>query len=458
MNVLIVSHNVLGGSSGMGKTLKTYFSEIRDCNVSQFYIHSEVPTDAEVCTNYYRFTDMETFKSRIPFCKTGAVFEKGDIQVNLSFSRVDRGTIGNVYQYGRKRTPAIYLSRNAAWKMAKWRSRRLEEWVDRAAPDVVFLAAGDYAFIYDIAVSIADYAHCALVVLCTDDYFLIDHNGSNHTNHDSQKFAIRERAKAAAGKIAKDQLMKSARRAMKRAECILCMCDEMRDEYRKLFNTETVTVYTGAVRKTIKADKSVNNGKHQMSYVGYLGGNRHKSIIELGNGIYDLPAKEKPEAIDVYSNEKREEIVKELERARGIRFHGEADPETAARVIANSEYVVHVEGFDQKSRRAVRYSISTKIADYLMNGPCIVAYGPKEVASMRYLADNGAGLVISDISKLSDELSRLFSDPGKYDFMIEHARELADRNHDIHKVGDRIYSILNQSINNYKLLRQGGEL
>ena len=449
MNVLIVSHNVLGGSSGMGKTLKTYFSKIRDCNVYQFYIHSEVPTDDEVCTDYYRFTDPDAIKSHLPFYKAGTIFEKDDIQVDLSFSRTDRGTLGNVYQYGRKRTPEIYLARNAVWKTAKWKSRRLREWVDRASPDVVFLAAGDYAFIYDIAVSIADYARCALVVLCTDDYFLEDNKDSSRITPKRTRHSSNHR-KAFADSLAKKQLMKAAFRTMKRAECILCMCDEMRDEYKKLFRTETATVYTGAARKE---NKPVREGRHLMSYVGYLGGNRHKSLIELGNAVNDLSVAGKPDAIEVYSNEKREHIVRELEEARGIRFHGEADPETAAQVTAESEYVVHVEGFDQKSRKAVRYSISTKIADYLMNGPCIVAYGPQEVASMRYLADHCAGLVITDKSRLKEELGELFNNPIAYDRMIGHARELADRNHDITKVGERIYSILNRSIDNYKLNR-----
>ena len=437
MNVLIVSHNVLGGSSGMGKTLKSYFSGIPDCRIHQFYIHSEVPTDRDVCVDYFRFTDMDAVRSWIPFCKGGTVLGKNDIQESRSFSRTDQGLLGEVYQYGRQRTPEIYLARNAIWKRKGWKSGRLINWIDQAQPDVVFLAAGDYAFIYEIALYIAEHAHCALVVLCTDDYYL--ENDLKQAAEPAWKNNLPER-------FAKKQLMKAVRKTMRRSECILCMCDAMRDRYRELFRRPCVTVYTGAPKRGQIVRKPADC---LVSYVGYLGGNRHRSLIELGNAIADLAPENGPCAIDVYSNEKRPEILRELEDASGIRFHGEADQETAAKIISDSTYVVHVEGFDPESRKAVRYSVSTKIADYLMNGPCIIAYGPKEVASMQYLSESGAGYVITEQDKLKEELEKLFSeqDPGDW---IRRARRLARKNHDPAAVRKRTERIMKQAIRRYK--------
>ncbi len=424
----------------MGKTLKTYFSELEDCSVHQFYIHSEVPTDGTVCTDYYRFTDSDALKALIPFSMKGTIFNQEDIQEDRAFSRTDSGSIGKIYQYGRKRTGGIYLARNTVWKRKGWKNRQFREWLDEVSPDLVFLAAGDYAFIYDIALYIADYCHCALVVLCTDDYFLVnDDLKERGKGRDQKEKGILDRA-------ARKQLLKAARRTMKRAECILCMCDDMRDQYRRLFNRKAVTVYTGAAKRERQGGE---NPARLISYVGYLGGNRHRSLIELGNAIADLGLKEGPYAIEVYSNEKRSQIVSQLQEARGIRFHGEADRMTAEKVTAESEYVVHVEGFDPDSRRAVRYSISTKIADYLMNGPCIIAYGPEEAASMKYLSDHGAGFVITDKNRLADQLKMIFSDREKCREVILAARELANKNHDPAKVNERIASVLKESIKNY---------
>ena len=437
----------------MGKTLKNYFCEAGGIVVHQFFIHSEVPVDDAVCSDYFRFTDSDALKSRLQFRERGTIFDHRDIRSSLEFSRTDRGTVGKLYQYGRKRTPAIYILRNLVWKTARWNTRKLRDWIQSASPDVVFFAAGDYAFAYEIAKKIADYADCALVVLCTDNFIPNEEKQKKNTSAEIWP----KRLKTAFDgpllkKLSERQFIKTVYATMGRTECILCMCDEMRDWYRNLFSKTAYTVYTGAEER---AFPTVNKKKHVISYVGYLGGNRHKSLIELGEAISKLDLLGGPDAIEVYSNEKRPQIVEELRKSKGIRFHGEASSEKASEVIADSEFVVHVEGFDTESRKKVRYSVSTKIADYLMNGPCIIAYGPGEVASMRYLSDNGAGFTITSKEMLSEKLREIFSDPQKSVDIVNNARLVAHRNHETKKVGERLSKLLGCAAANYSEMRGG---
>ena len=55
----------------------------------------------------------------------------------------------------------------------------------------------------------------------------------------------------------------------------------------------------------------------------------------------------------------------------------------------------------------VRFSVSTKIAESLMYGPCLIAYGPEGIASIDYLKENNAAYVISrpeDLEKGLEEI------------------------------------------------------
>lgn len=54
MRILIISHNVISNVSNMGKTMLHYFKGMEDVEIAQFYIHSEVPNNEEICTKYYR--------------------------------------------------------------------------------------------------------------------------------------------------------------------------------------------------------------------------------------------------------------------------------------------------------------------------------------------------------------------------------------------------------------------
>ena len=120
----------------------SYFKDWSANDLAQLYVHSEVPTDT-ICKNYYRITDKEMIKS-VFTRKSGAVLKEADIREGLSDSRTDSGNTARLYQKARKRTPFIYFARNMWWKLGKWKTKKLLNWVDDFNPDVIFLASGDY--------------------------------------------------------------------------------------------------------------------------------------------------------------------------------------------------------------------------------------------------------------------------------------------------------------------------
>ena len=170
MKVLLVSHTVLSRTGNMGKTLLGYLADFSPQEVAQFYIHSEVPTDNSVCIDYYRFTDVDAVKS-VFSRHEGTRFNAENIELKSSTTRRDVGTLGEIYQFGRKRSGNIYLMRNLLWKLAHWKTQDLKNWLREVAPDVILFASGDYAFMYDIAYWMANFLHVPLVVSCMDDYY-----------------------------------------------------------------------------------------------------------------------------------------------------------------------------------------------------------------------------------------------------------------------------------------------
>ena len=63
MRVLIISHNVIGETNNMGKTLLSYFQAFSPDEVAEFYIQEREPKNAEVARSYYRVTDRDALKS-----------------------------------------------------------------------------------------------------------------------------------------------------------------------------------------------------------------------------------------------------------------------------------------------------------------------------------------------------------------------------------------------------------
>lgn len=408
MKVLIISHTVLSKTGNMGKTLLEFFKGFAPEEIAQFYIHSEVPTDDTICHSYYRFTDRDTLRSLLSLKDYGTAFKQENIQTGRTSSRTDTGAVGAVYQWGRKRTGGIYFARNTLWKLARWKTKRLKDWLMAEAPDVIFFASGDYSFLYEIACWVADFLEIPMITACFDDYYLNDQN-----------------AHSLVGRKEHARLLKIARRTMARSSCILTVCDSMSEQYEILFHKKCHTIYTPAENKMLKLSETSG----AVAYIGNLGYDRHKQVIAIGRAMRRISGEN--QWLELYSAEKRPEITTLLTEENGIRFHGQISADEVLTVMSKSVAVIHTESFDPKMQERVRYSVSTKIAESLMYGPCLIAYGPEGIASIDYLKENNAAYVISSPDDLEAGLTEILGNKGLREEIIKNARALAQKNHSV---------------------------
>lgn len=404
MKVLVVSHNSMSCNSNMGKTVLSYFPGGRQIETAQFYIHSEIPTDGSVCRNYYRFTDKDAIRSLNPFATYGTVFTAADIRPELVTARTDSGLLSKIYRMGEKRTAFIYTARNILWKLSRWNTPQLWKWVDDFSPDVVFFASGDYGFMYDIARKVAEHVNKPLAVACVDDYYLYNRN-----------------ADSLLGRLQHRLFLKTVHKTMARADRIFTICESLKEAYEKLFQKPCFVLHTAASAMAEPID-TVRSG--QISYLGNLSLGRAEQLAAMGRAV-----RQHNGWIDVYSQERNPEFLKGLTEENGIRFHGAVSAEEVLRIMTSSMVVIHTESFEARFQNITRYSVSTKIADSLMNGPCIVAYGPEGIASIDYLKENRAAYVISDPVDLEAGLREILSDAALRDEIVSNARALAAKNH-----------------------------
>ena len=403
----------------MGKTLCSYFENFNIEDLAQFYIHSEIPT-VNICENYYRVTDKEMIKSIFGF-KVGTALDSDDIDIDRDTSRTDSGSDAKLYQKARKRTPLIYLARNLWWKLGHYNTKKFNIWLDKFNPDCVFFASGDYAFMYDIALKIAKKKNIPLYISCMDDYYF--------NNKNANRFL---------GDFQHNLFMKSVKKAVDYSSALFCICDSMSKDYNKYFNKKCVTIHTAASFDS----QLVANKTNQISYIGNLGYNRHLQLVDIGKELKQLNLT--VNHIDVYSSEIREEILKYMTEENGIVFHGSIPADEVKKVMAESLAVIHTESFDENMRNSVKYSVSTKIADSLMSGTCIFAYGPEEIASMKYLEDNDAAICINSKDDLKAGLVELLDDEKRRNEVIDNAVNLAKKNHLPGTAGEVIKEVLKE--------------
>jgi hypothetical protein len=384
-----------------------YFSAFPANNVSQFFLRQGEPTNTDVCENYYRFSDLDAVKSILNHKIRGTVFDKTQI-VPPVVDEPENIRLDDAYKLGAAHKAWMLLARDTIWKLSNWKNKKLLAWLDSMNPDIIFLAPGDDAFSYRLADEIARYLSKPLAVVCMDDYFI------NNRNKGELLGGIRQKL-----------FMNVVNKTIQNAAAIFTICDEMNKAYTNLFHKQCVTLHTSADNKSmvLKSDAS------RVSYIGNLSCGRYKTLLELGRAISEINDDTLTKVIDVYSGSKEAEYISPLKNAPGINFRGAIPAEQVPEVMSESVMVIHTESFDPAMKELVRFSVSTKIAESLMYGPCLLAYGPEGIASIDYLKENNAAYVISRPEDLEKGLEEILTNKELREQIVRNARALALKNH-----------------------------
>lgn len=403
--VLVVSHEVFSRNTSMGRTMASYFKGWDDDCLAQLYIHSEVPTSS-VCRNYYKYTDVDALLSLIDRKRVGKVIDTVELERT---DATDTGYLKGVYTLGSRKKPITYILRDWMWKHSTWHSDHLMEWVKRFDPQVIFYAAGDYIFSNEIARSLSVELDVPLVTCCMDDYYIFN------KNHESRL-----------GRKRQEDFMNSVSKLIERSSIVFTISELMAEAYSKLFGKECKVLHTAS---SFRHTDNTEVNKSGISYLGGLGYDRNKQLVRIGRMLKEMTDGVIPDHIDVYSGDSDPSLTSCLIPENGICFHGSISSDEVSRVIENSIAVVHTESFDETDKQMVKYSVSTKIPDSLSSGTCLLAYGPRVVASIRYLESHNCAFVAESESELKDCINSIFHNEALRNKVVERALRVAVMNH-----------------------------
>ncbi|MGH8507224.1 MAG: FkbM family methyltransferase [Gammaproteobacteria bacterium] len=112
-----------------------------------------------------------------------------------------------------------------------------------------------------------------------------------------------------------------------------------------------------------------------------------------------------------------------LKGFRGVTVHeGNMSEEAHQRLLLESDLLVIAYNFDEASLRYVRYSMANKMPECLASGVPVLAYGPRELATIDYLATHGVAEIVTEREprRLSSAMRHLAADS-------DYARNLGER-------------------------------
>ncbi len=397
--LLVLSNECISQGGSNGRTMRNFLIGWDKERLAQFCLRLENP-DYEICDNYFCVTDaqaLDAFKG------------KKSSSENTSSSQAASN------QTARKRNSIISYARDIVWNSGRWKSDAYKKWLSDFSPEIVLLQAGDSAFMYKLAVQIKKQFNIPLVLFNSEGYFFkgFDYFRSHGAAHLFYP-------------IYHAHFKRWFKRAIKCTDFSIYANFGLKMAYDKKFGKPSDVIYTAT---ELSPEKAESHDGFVTSYLGNLGVGRHVQLIEIAETLQSIS----PDLyLDVYGSAD-EQVKKEFETCRGIRYQGLVPYEEVKRIMLSSDLLVHVENFSDFYRKDSVYAFSTKIADTLASGTPFLLYAPDDIECYKYLHENKAAFTVSKKEELYTTLMTIIDNPSVRNQYLENSLRLARENHNPEK-------------------------
>ncbi len=391
---LIISHNVICDSTNNGKTIKSIFKNFNDSNISQIYFRNEFP-QSDFNSSYFKITDYDIVKSFFSFSN-----KCGSEIVEIQTNKFPKSSL-----YKTKPT-ILYILRDLVWLLRKNKNINLESWLKKCNPSLIFFVASNNRFSYDLALKLSTRKNIPLIVYFTDDYIL-----------QNKKYNL---FKYLHGYFIKKRFFAACEISILR----LVIGNKLGEAYSLMTGKKFETVMNLPILFSNEVENIHNNGSFVFLYIGNLSLNRWKSLLQIAIIIDGLNINTINLELRIYSLENlSSNISNEFNKYKFVKFMGsERDKLKLFQIIKSANIVLHVESFEKKMIEITKFSISTKISEYLAYGKCILAYGPNEIASINFLRENDLSISCISNEELSNAIFKIVS--GNYNLIDFENRSL----------------------------------
>lgn len=414
--VLVISHNCFSKSGSNGRTISNFFINWPKESIAQFYIIDEIP-DVEICSNYFRVTDIEVLKAFYKKANVGIQIVNQNVKVECG--RKDE-KLSKLYKRSKKRTPISYIVRNIIWDSSRWKSDEFVTWVNEFNPNIVLLQLGDYAFMIRIALDIATKRNIPLIIYSSEDYYFKDKKTFspfyNYYRYD-YKNQIKKLFKYLSYSIYNSYML--------------------RNTYLNEFKHQCIVIMTSTNITPIE-DKKINS-PIIVSYLGSLGVGRHEPLIEIAETVHKL---NQNVYLDIYGKIPNNDVKKALYACSGVRFMGFVAYDEVTKIMRKSDVLVHAENFSEFYKWDLKHAFSTKISDCLGSGSCLFVYAPNNMAFTKYLLENKAAFVVTDKNNLEESLKNILEDNELRQSIINNSLLAAHNHHDANTNAERFREIV----------------
>ncbi len=228
-------------------------------------------------------------------------------------------------------------------------------------------------------------------------------------------------------------LIRNVRKCCKHTEKALAISAEMARHYTEILGVPHEYIMNSiSVRDFSNEPKEKIVSPIHITYTGGLHLKRWSTLKAVEEQIRVYAEKTNETVIlDVYTSAADRENYSKLFNERITVFHDYVKHEEIPKIYFNSDILIHAETLDSDYNSFFKYSVSTKIPEYLASGRPIIVLCPRSMYLYEYLNKNNAAYVSDNANDFLNLFESLLNNKTERMGKISSALALAEKNHDI---------------------------
>lgn len=362
MKILIVSRSPWRMDNSFGNTYSNIFKRMENVEIANIFLCDGAP---DFCINevekYFQIREsdmLHSFKHFFSKTRYGEEIFEGSLTGKRSFdSNYDRA----FKSAQKKRWSIYYIFRELIWKFGRKNWEKVFKFVEDFSPDIIFMPLYYTNYTNKFVMQILKKFNIPLVMEVSIDVYTLKQI-SFDPFYWLNRISIR----------------RTIRKVMKKCSALYVISEKQKIDYDKIFKKNCKILYKFLDQDRLLNNDNIENG--MFVFTGNVGNGRWKTLAKLGREI----KKNNLGQLHIYTpTPLTNRMKKELSDCT---MHEPISGHEVVLVQNNAKYLVHVESFSLKDKLEVRYSISTKIMDYLSLKKTIIAIGPNDIASIQLLS------------------------------------------------------------------------
>ena len=236
---------------------------------------------------------------------------------------------------------------------------------------------------------------------------------------------------------------KGIRKTVSMCDLVYTIIDKQKKEYDSFFNVNSMILNKGGDFSDNPKRDNDEGEPIKLIYTGNITSGRWQTLVKIGEALDKINKNCTKATLLIYTKNKLYgKIDKAFQEIKSIDFKGSIDANQVKVVQERGDILVHVESMKLKEKLETRLSFSTKLVDYFERGKCILAVGWSEAASISYLKENTAAIVIDNIEDIELVLNEVLNNQARITEYAIQSWELGRRNHQIEIIRDNFYNTL----------------